>query len=152
MIWRNLWPQKVAMGTREDAKPHSSLRWAMLSHSVMSDSLQPMDYSPLGSYVHGDFPGKNAGVGCHVLLQGIFPTQGLNPGLSHCRQILYQPSYPGSPKDIINCIQKDFKNFVVIQWLGLGAFTFRAQVWSLAQPKKSPKKQTKKNFINSMIG
>ena len=36
-----------------------------------------------------DSPGKNTGVGCHALLQGIFPTQGLNPGLPHCRQILY---------------------------------------------------------------
>ena len=36
-------------------------------------------------------------MGCHFLLQGIFPTQGLNPGLLHCRQILYQRSYEGSP-------------------------------------------------------
>ena len=36
-----------------------------------------------------DSPGKNTGVGCHFLLQRIFPTQGLNPGLLHCRQILY---------------------------------------------------------------
>ena len=36
-----------------------------------------------------DFPGKSTGVGCHFLLQGIFPTQGSNPGLPHCRQILY---------------------------------------------------------------
>ena len=34
-------------------------------------------------------PGKNTGVGCHFLLQGIFLTQGLNPGLRHCRQTLY---------------------------------------------------------------
>ena len=39
-----------------------------------------MDYSPQGSSVHGDSPGKNTGVGCHALPQGIFPTQGLNPG------------------------------------------------------------------------
>ena len=43
-----------------------------------------------------DSPGKNTGVGCHALLQGTFPTQGLNPGLPHCRQILYQLSYQGS--------------------------------------------------------
>ena len=49
----------------------------------------PTDCSPPGSFVHGDSPGKNTGVGCHVLLQGIFSTQGLNPGLLHCRQILY---------------------------------------------------------------
>ena len=40
-------------------------------------------------------PGKNSGVDCHSLLQGIFPTQGLNPALVHCRQI--HLSYQGSP-------------------------------------------------------
>ena len=59
---------------------------------------EPMGYSPLGSSVHGDSPGKNIGVGCHALLQGIFPTQESNPGLSHCRQILYYLSHQGSPK------------------------------------------------------
>ena len=44
-----------------------------------------------------DFPGKNTGVGNHSLLQGIFPTQGLNPGLLHYRQILYCLSQPGKP-------------------------------------------------------
>ena len=42
-------------------------------------------------------PGKNTGLGCHSLLQGIFPTQGLNLGLLHCRQILYHLSHQGSP-------------------------------------------------------
>ena len=45
-----------------------------------------------------DFPGKNTGVGCHFLLQGIFPTWESNPGLLHYRQILYQLNYEGSPK------------------------------------------------------
>ena len=49
------------------------------------------------SSVHGDSPGKNTGLGCHAFLQGTFPTQGSNPGLPHCRQILYQPSLNGSP-------------------------------------------------------
>ena len=49
----------------------------------------PTDCSPPGSSVHGDSPGKNTRVGCHALLQGLFPTQGLNPGLPHCRQFLY---------------------------------------------------------------
>ena len=43
-----------------------------------------------------DFPGKSTGVGCHCLLQGIFLTQGLNPGLLHCRQMLYRLSHQGS--------------------------------------------------------
>ena len=48
----------------------------------------PMDCSPPGSSVHGDSPGKNIGVSCHALFQGIFPTQGLNPSLPHCWQTL----------------------------------------------------------------
>jgi len=52
----------------------------------------PMDYIPPGFSVW-DFPGKNTGVGCHLLIQGIFPTQGLNLGLLDCRWILYQLSY-----------------------------------------------------------
>ena len=42
------------------------------------------------------FPGKNTGVGCHFLLQGIFHTQGLNPGLLHWRQMLYPLSHQRS--------------------------------------------------------
>ena len=70
---------------------------AVLSPSVVSNSLWPMDCSPPGSSVHGDSPGKNTGVGCHALLQGIFPTQKSNPGLPHCRWILYSLSHQGTP-------------------------------------------------------
>ena len=63
------------------------------SCSVVSDSLRPHGlYSPWSSL------GQNTGVGSLSLLQGIFPTQGSNPGLLHCRRILYQLSYKGSPK------------------------------------------------------
>ena len=48
----------------------------------------PMDCSPPSFSVHRDSPGKNTGVGCHALLQGIFPTQRLNPGPPHWRWIL----------------------------------------------------------------
>ena len=57
----------------------------------------PMDCSPPGPSVHGDSPGKTAGAGFHSLLQGTFPTQGLNRGLLYCRRILYQLSHQGSP-------------------------------------------------------
>ena len=60
----------------------------------------PMGCSPPGSSVHGDSPGKNTGVGCHALLQGIFPNQGWNPGLLHCRWILYCLSHQGSPRTL----------------------------------------------------
>ena len=61
--------------------------------SVMSDSLQPHGlYSPWNS------PGQNTGVGSLSLLQEIFPTQGSNPGLPHCKRILSQLSHKGSPR------------------------------------------------------
>ena len=53
----------------------------------------PMNHSPLDSSVHGNSPGQNTGVCCHALLQGIFPTQGSNPGLPHCKQILCHLSH-----------------------------------------------------------
>ena len=55
-----------------------------------------MDGSPPGSSVHEDSLGKNPRVDCHSLLQGIFPTQGLNQGLLHYRQILYLLSHQGN--------------------------------------------------------
>ena len=60
----------------------------------------PMTCSLPGSSVHGDFPGKNTEMGYHVLLQGISPTQGLNSGLPHWRQILYHLSHQGSPRKL----------------------------------------------------
>ena len=47
-----------------------------------------MDCSLPGASLHGDFPGKDTGVGCHALLQGILTTQGSNPGIPDCRHIL----------------------------------------------------------------
>ena len=61
--------------------------------SVLSNSLRPHGlYSPWNS------PGQNTVVGCLSFFQGMFPTQGSNPGLPHCRQILYQLSHKGSPR------------------------------------------------------
>ena len=59
---------------------------------------EPMNCSPPGSSVHGDSQGKHTGLGCHAPLHWIFPTQGLNPGLPHCRWILYLLSHQGSPR------------------------------------------------------
>ena len=64
----------------------------------------PMDGSQPGSSVHGDSTGKNTGVGYHVLLQGIFPTQRSNPGLLHCSQTVYHLSYQGIPRVNLQCI------------------------------------------------
>ena len=70
--------------------------------SVMSDSLRTYGLAATGLLWPWDSPGKNTGVGCHFHLQGIVPTQESNPGLLHCRQILYRLSYKGSPKTCKN--------------------------------------------------
>ena len=63
-----------------------------LSRSIVSNSLRPH-----GLYCPWNSPIQNTGVGSFSLLQGIFPTQGSNPGLLHCRWIFYQLSHKGSP-------------------------------------------------------
>ena len=68
-----------------------------VSRSVVPDSLRPHGVQPTKLLSPWDFPGKDTGVGHHFFLQGIFPTQGSNPGLLHCRQILYQLRYKVSP-------------------------------------------------------
>ena len=65
----------------------------------------PMDCRQPGSSVRGDSPSRNTGEGCHALLQGIFPIQGSNPGLSHCRHILYHLSHQGSPSLLLPYIK-----------------------------------------------
>ena len=73
--------------------------------SVVSDSLRPYGLKPARLLCPWNFPGKNAGVGCHALLQGIFPTQGLNQcllHLLHCRWIPYPLSHLGSLRFFIS--------------------------------------------------
>ena len=66
------------------------------SHSVVSDSLPPHGlYSPWNS------PGWDTGVGSFSVLQGIFPTQGSNSGLPHCRRTIYQLSHKGKISDLL---------------------------------------------------
>ena len=71
---------------------------------VAQSCLTLMDCSPPGSSVHGDSPGPNTGAGSCSLLQGIFPTQGSNPGLQHCRWILCHLSHNGSLQSIYSQI------------------------------------------------
>ena len=79
MTRRPVWPEEV--------KPLSRV-WLFATHWAVAYEAPPP----------WDFPGKSAGMGCHFLLQGIFPTQGSNPGLPYCRQMLYCLSHPGSPE------------------------------------------------------
>ena len=81
------------------------MKCCVLLHPTLCDF---MDCNQPGSYVHGDFPGKNTGVGSLSFLQGIFPTQELNCGLLHCRQIPYQLGYQESP-------QNEIKNTLMVR-------------------------------------
>ena len=72
---------------------HSKWNHVCLVTQLYPTLCDPMDCSPPGSSVHGDYPDKNTGVGCHALHQGIFLIQGLNPGPLHCRLILYHLSH-----------------------------------------------------------
>ena len=68
----------------------------------MSDSLQPRGLEATRLLCPWDSPGKNTGVGCQALLQGIFPIQGSNPGLLHCRQILYHLNHREATMEVIS--------------------------------------------------
>ena len=90
---------------------HLAVAVVVLSRSVLSDSLQPRGLQPARSPCPWNPPGKNTGVGCHFLLQGMFLTQGSNPGLLHCRQILYCLSHQGRPTSTL-ILRENTKNKV----------------------------------------
>ena len=102
MIWRlnvkhliNFILRAVANMLKEELKFTPSHAVVTQSCPILCDS---MDCSPPVSSVHADSPGKNTGVGCYAPLHGIFRTQGSNPGLLHCKWILYHLSHQGSPR------------------------------------------------------
>ena len=104
------------------------------SHSVVSDSLRPHGlYSPWHS------PGQNTGVGSHSLLQGIFPAQGFNPGLLHCRPKNYT----------VNLVQWEI-NPVVVFWSRIFCFYFpgREDLAFHSCRRKKKKKRNTTVFIN----
>ena len=76
------------------------LYWPAIAkrHPTCLTVCDPINCSLPGSSVHGDSPGKNTKVGCRALLQGVFPTQGLNPGILHCRRILDYLGHQRSPR------------------------------------------------------
>ena len=77
----------------------TGLQLHLTNSKTESESCSDVSHSsrPHGLYGPWDSPGQNIGMGSFSLLQGIFPTQGLNPGLPRCRWILYQLSHKGSP-------------------------------------------------------
>ena len=126
-------------------KIYTWIHWRSESHSVVSDSLRHHGlYSPCNS------PGQDTGVGILSLLQGIFPIQGSNLGLSHCSWILYQLSHKGSPT-ILECVAYTFssgsyqpRDQTRISCIAGGLFTnwaIREALTSEHVRKRPPKKQ-----------
>ena len=106
--------------------------------SVVSDSLQPY-----GLYSSRNSPGQNTGVGSLSLLQGIFPTQGLNPCLPHCRWILYQLSHKRRPR-ILKWVSYPFssgssqpRNWTRVSCIAGGFFTN----WAIREALKNKEKE-----------
>ena len=99
LVWKIPWTEEPGRGYKESEASERLHFHCTLKHWLRSVSQEfmclvaqshptlcnPMDCSPSDSSVHVDSPGKNTGVGCHFLLQEIFPTQELKPGLQHCR-------------------------------------------------------------------
>ena len=92
-FWR---PGGLIIGTLQKQGKWSEVKWRE-SCLVMSNSLWPHGLQPARLLCPWDSPVKNPGMGYHSLLQEIFPTQGSNPGLPHCRHILYCLSHQRSP-------------------------------------------------------
>ena len=119
-------------------------RLATQSCSTLCDR---MEWGP-GSSVRGDSPGKNTEVGCHFLLQRIFPTQGLNPGLPHCRQMLYHLSHQG----ILHTKCHTMKS----QWLCLPFFRSYAGTlvprWLSGKKSTCQSKKCRRHPLDSWVG
>ena len=92
-----IWLWDLRGDNHNHTEPLSNSR--VLSRSGVSDSVTPRTAARQAPLSMGDSPGKSTGVGCQALLQGIFPTQGLNPSLLHCWQSLHCLNRQGSPWD-----------------------------------------------------
>ena len=137
----SLWPHEP-----QHARPPCPSPTARVHpYSIVSDSLQPHAlYSPWNS------PGQNTGVGSLSLLQGIFPTQGSNPGLPHCRQILHQLSHQGSPR-ILEWLAYPFPGAVPDSGIKPGSLALQADSLPAELPGKPTWPSKPKIFIWSFI-
>ena len=101
--WSDLLRGRASTSPCESAPFHESpcssgfRCWISMERSVLVAQSRPTLCDPARLLCLWDSPGKNAGVGCLSLLQGIFPTQGSNPGLLHCRQTCSLSEPPGKP-------------------------------------------------------
>ena len=85
--------------------------------SVVSDSMWPHGLHPVRLICPWDSPGKSTEVDCHALLQGIFPTQGSNLGLLHCRRILYRWATREAPRS--ECNSSNVKHTNLMSWTSI---------------------------------
>ena len=103
--WPKDWKRSVFIPIPEkgNTKECSDVK-VLVTQLCLTHGLEPatQGLQPTSLLCPWDFPGKNTGVGSHSFLQGIFPTQGLNLGLLHCRQILYHLSHQGSLQECSN--------------------------------------------------
>ena len=106
-----------------------------------------IDCNPPGLSIWGDSPGQNTGVDCHALLHGIFPTQGSNPGLPHCRWILYRLSHQG----FIQATQVQFlgRELTSRVTLPLTAASSRSQ-WCRQPSRSAPEEDVKQHCSQSL--
>ena len=86
-----------------------------VSHLVVPESLWPHELYSTRLLCPWDFPGNNTGVGCHFLLQGIFPTQGSNPSLPHCMLFLYLWDIKEAHLSIVLLLQQPKRTKTLLQ-------------------------------------
>ena len=129
--------------------------YTVLSISVMSDSLWPLGLSPVRFLYSWGFSRQVSGVGCHALPQGIFPTQGLNPGLPHCREVIYQLSHQGSP-ELLEWVAYSFsrgnvliRNWTRVSCISGGLFTRWATREALVLTQSCPNRHFCERFLYS---
>ena len=113
------------------------------SCSVTSNSLQPHGlYSPWNS------PGQNTGKGNLFLLQDIFPTQGSNSGLPHCRQILYQLSHKGNPRTLEwVCIKRLPYTLILLSTIHSSLWAKYAHICSICENMQKYRSQSQLNRV-----
>ena len=137
------WRQK----TEQQQKSHER-EYESEHRSIVSDSLRPPGLrSPWNS------PGQKTGVGSRSLFQGIFPTQGLNPGLPHCRRILYQLSHQGSPR-ILEWVAFPFSrgSSQPRNWTGVSCIAGRFFTnWAIREAQIKAEKHLVRNNISAEL-
>ena len=104
-------------GSRQKTSSKRKLKVKVLIDQSCPTLCDPIDYRLPGSSVHGILQARITCVGCHFLLQGIFPTQALNLGFQHCRQIIYHLSHQRSLE--IELMSNNYTTYICIQMLGL---------------------------------